>query len=260
MFFPYLYCKESNKDDKLDTLPPFSDYIPNGMKPEKYNTFQRWYTEHYQTVFCLKDALAEYCENDTLILLKAMLSMRRILLNITGGYDVLPKARSIASLALAVYQKCFLKPETIALIPDGGYEKWDKSSDKSLKLMNWISKDRNVDVQHAGNGREYMIGAYKVDGYIKSKNIVLEFLGCYYHSHPPCTTATESAPNGKTNNKNYEDTLYRLKEIKEMGYNVEVFWECEVEKELQKNEDMRLFFDDCETQGTIGLFVIKSLY
>jgi hypothetical protein len=252
MFFPYLYCKFLNKESKLKTLPPINDYLPDGMNLEKHNTFQQWYTKNVDTPFCLKDALTEYCENDTLILMKAVTSMRRILVDITGGYDVLPNARSIAGLALAVYQKCFLPSETIAIIPDGGYEKWDKSSDIALKLMNWISMDRNVVVQHAGNGREFKIGLLKVDGYIESKNLVLEFLGCYFHSHPSCTISTETAPNGKTNSLNYDDTILRIEEIKKMGYNVEVFWECDVEQELTTNKEMRLFFDECEAQGAIS--------
>jgi hypothetical protein len=259
MFFPYLFCKESNKNKKMDTLAPIDDYLPGCMKIEKYNTFQKWYKENYQTPFCLKDALTEYCENDTLILLKAIIAMRRILLHITEGYDPLPESRSIASLALAVYKKCFLKSNTIAIIPNGGYEKWDKSSDKALKLMNWISKKRNVMVQHAGNGREFKIGPFKVDGFIETENTVLEFLGCFYHSHSTCTEPEDRAPNGKPNNINYKDTLHRLEKISEMGYKVEVFWECEVEKQLKENAEMRTFFNDCEAQGSIGLFNFKFL-
>jgi G:T-mismatch repair DNA endonuclease (very short patch repair protein) len=260
MFFPYLFCKEANKNKILPNLPPFADYLPDGMKLDKYAIFQQWYDKNYQTPFCLKTSLAEYCENDTLILLKAMVAMRRIILDITGGYDVLPKARSIAGLALNVYQKCFLTTDTIALIPDGGYEKWDKSSDKSLKLMNWISKKRQINVQHAGNGREFKISQYKVDGYIQKENKVLEFLGCYYHSHPDCVEPDDRAPNGKPNSINYDDTMKRLKDIKEMGYTVEVFWECEVDKHLKENEVMYVFFNDCETQGSISFYIIQNFY
>ena len=256
MFFPYLFCKESNKEAALNTLPPFEDYLPDGKKPEVYETFKRWYDDNYNTPFCLKTALAEYCENDTLILLEAVLAMRRILRNITKGYDVLPKARSIAGVAIEVYNKCFLQPDTISIIPDGGYEKCDKASDKALKMMNWIAKTRNIDVQHAGNGREFQIDRYKVDGYIESQKKVLEFMGCYYHSHPLCTDPEEPAPNGKLHRINYKDTTRRLNEIKKQGFDVEVFWECQVDEMMKHNQEMKNFFQDCEPQGCIGIFFI----
>jgi hypothetical protein len=260
MFFPYLFCKESNKEKKLETLPALDDYLPDKMSTEKHIIFQHWYNKNVNTYFCLKSALAEYCENDTLILLKAIIAMRKILLHITDGYDALPQSRTIAGLALTVYKKCFLKTKTIGLIPEGGYEKLDRCSDKALKLMNWIAHVRKVCVQHAGNGREYAVGPYKVDGYIESEKKVLEYLGCYYHSHPFCTTSTEQAPNGKSNSSNYEDTCRRLNKIRDMGYTVEEFWECNVDHELAKNKEMRMFFDDCEAQGWIGSLNIENFF
>src|ERR1700722_9421243 len=104
MFFPYLFCTDANKYVSRDTLPLFDDYIPQSMKPEKYVIFQKWYSANFNTPFCLQKELAEYCHNDTLILLKAVIRMREILLNITGKYDVLPKAMSIAGVAMAVYR------------------------------------------------------------------------------------------------------------------------------------------------------------
>ena len=41
--------------------------------------------------FNLSDALKEYGENDTKILLLSVLEMRRILLEITSGYDIMLK-------------------------------------------------------------------------------------------------------------------------------------------------------------------------
>jgi hypothetical protein len=114
--------------------------------------------------------------------------MRKIMLNITEGYDVLTKAMSIAGVAMLVYRRCFLKPETISVVPENGYERHDKASDIAIKLMEWRSKERNTKIQHAGNGREHQITidgvTYKVDGYIAEERRAIEFLGCHYHSHP----------------------------------------------------------------------------
>ena len=252
MFFPYLFCTKSNMHSNLSSLPPFSDYIPETMKCEKFDKFKKWYEENKASPFCLKDQLEEYCANDTLILLKALIAMRKILLGITHGYDVLPRSVSIAGIAMSVYKRCFVKDNTIGIIPEGGYEKFDKSSDKAIKLMSWISKTRNINVKHAGNGREHVIGNYKVDGFIDSEKRVLEFLGCYYHSHPDCTNANDTAPNGKLNAINYSDTMKRLEYIRKQGYQVETFWECQIDAEIKSNTKMREFFQNFEVEGSIG--------
>jgi len=253
MHFPYLFCKEANKFVTLDTLPPMADYIPESMKPDKYDSFRLWYEENKtKTGFDLRQQLAEYCQNDTLILMHAVLAMRKILLLITQGHDVFPKAMSIAGVAMGVYKSCFLKTDKIALIPEGGYEKLDKASDKALKLMNWISKERQVAVQHAGNGREFRVGVLKVDGFIAETNTVLEYLGCYYHSCQECTEPEDTAPNGKLNRINYKETMERLDYIRNQGYQVETFWECEIQAELKHNPEMKAFFSECETEGCLG--------
>ena len=61
----------------------------------------------------------------------------------------------------------------------GGYEKEDKASDKAIKYMEWFAKKRKVHVLHAGNGREHKIKNWKVDGYVPTQKLVIEFLGQY---------------------------------------------------------------------------------
>jgi hypothetical protein len=170
--------------------------------------------------------LTEYCENDTMILMEAMLAMRKIMLKITNGYDVMAKATSVAGVAMAVYRCRFLKPDTIAIVPEKGYERHDRASDIAIKLLEWRAKQLGVEIRHAGNGREHQIEIegvkYKVDGYIKEHNHAIEFLGCHYHSHPECTNPDDVAPNGKLNSLNYNDTMERIEKIRSDGVNVEI--------------------------------------
>jgi hypothetical protein len=131
--------------------------------------------------------LKEYCENDTAILLAAILKMRALLIDITGGYDVMLKATTIAGIAMKIFRHMFLQPEQLAIVPELGYEKIDNASDKSLKYFEWISKQQNVKIQHAGNGREKTFvlldpitgntSTMKEDGYIEETDTVIEFFG-----------------------------------------------------------------------------------
>jgi hypothetical protein len=143
--------------------------------------------------------------------------MRRILLDITKGYDVMIKCTSIAGVAMSVYKRLFLKENLVAIVPDRGYERNDRASDRAIKYLEWIASKEKLDIQHAGNGREFVIGPFKVDGYIASQRRVIEFLGCHFHSHPPCCDADAMAPNGTRNRVNYAQTMKRIDEIRANG-------------------------------------------
>jgi hypothetical protein len=167
--------------------------------------------------------------------MEAVLAMRRSMLMIAEGYDVMANTSSIAGVAMSVYKKRFLKPDTIAIVPEKGYERHDRASDTAIKLMEWRAKQWGVEIQHAGNGREKQLQIngtnYKVDGFIHHQNRAIEFLGsinnnesnylfilgCHYHSHPECTKADEVAPNGKLHSINYAETMKRIEEIRAFG-------------------------------------------
>ena len=46
--------------------------------------------------------------------------------------------------------------------------------------------------------------------------------------------------------------MQRIEEIRNMGYTVDIEWECDVIKELRANPEMGKFFDDYNTKGSIG--------
>lgn len=186
-FFPYLWNRSANLKSKLTTLPPIDCYIPNSMMPKKRAKFMKWYEENNNTPFILETALEEYCHNDTDILLKAILKMRSLLISITNGYDVLLKACTIAGIAIRIFRRLFLPYNSLAIVPEAGYEKVDRASDKAIKYFEWIAKKQKIKIQHGGNGREKlftMLDAVtgqtfkmKVDGYLEENDTVFEFLG-----------------------------------------------------------------------------------
>ena len=98
------------------------------------------------------------------------------------GVDPILEASTIASTTNLVYRTMFMKPNTIALIPPGGYHQGDNQSIIALKWMRWISESQNIRIQHARNGGEVSIKAgdksYKVDGYSEEtgeKVLLLDF-------------------------------------------------------------------------------------
>ena len=62
-----------------------------------------------------------------------------------------------------VFRKRFLKPETIGIVPNGGYRTNERQSMIAIKWLKWLcEKDTTLDIQHAKNGGEVRIGQYKV--------------------------------------------------------------------------------------------------
>ena len=44
----------------------------------------------------------------------------------------------------------------------------------------------------------------------------------------------------------YNDTLRKVKYLRDLGFEVEQKWECELTKELEQNEEMKQFMEDHE--------------
>jgi hypothetical protein len=103
----------------LSSLPPIECYLPDGMKPQERNDFMKWYLMNEQTAFHLPEKLKEYCSNDSLILLQALIEMRKTLLNITDGYDVFESCATIAGIAMNIFKCLFLPKNVMALVPEG---------------------------------------------------------------------------------------------------------------------------------------------
>jgi hypothetical protein len=94
-------------------------YLPDGMKPPERSKFLKWYIENKHTPFYLPEKIKEYCSNDSEILLEALIEMRKILLKITDGHDVLEYSATIAGISMNVFKLLFLQRNLLALVPEG---------------------------------------------------------------------------------------------------------------------------------------------
>ena len=76
----------------------------------------------------------------------------------------------------------------------------------------------------------------KVDGYCASTRTVYEFLGCYWHGH-------SCLPNSGNDlqQERLAKTKLRLQYTLELGYNLEVMWECEWKRKVRVDADIGRF-------------------
>jgi len=142
-----------------------------------------WYNEQKLKVFDNRHVLEQYCQDDVTVLRQACRVFRREFLEI-GNIEVFLVALTIASACNKVLRKKFWKPETIGLIPPGGYSANRRYSKKALLWLLHMERTDRCHIRHARNGSEYRppeLPHYSVDGYCTETRTIYEFLGCYYH-------------------------------------------------------------------------------
>ena len=169
---------------------------------------------------------------DVCILREACLKFREIFLNIA---NVCPfsEAVTLAGACSVVYRKNYLKVNIVRLIPPGGYRKANKHSKISIEWLVYEEKKLEGEkILHARRGREHYIpqlGAH-VDGFRETpeSKIVYQFHGCYFHGH--------NCPQGSKNEQLYAKTLKSDSQIRELGYELIVMWECEFNQLKEENK------------------------
>ncbi|CAG2235462.1 unnamed protein product [Mytilus edulis] len=102
-------------------------------------------------------------------------------------------------------------------------------------------------IQHARNGGEKNIGDYRVDGYHKNDNgeeIVFEYHGCFWHGCSNCySKQTVNPVNKMTMADLHQRTLEKKNYVENQGYKYISNWECEFDKEIIENIDIKTFVD-----------------
>ena len=101
-------------------------------------------------------------------------------------------------------------------------------SKQQISWLNFISKFFKINIQHAENGGEYLIGNIKADGYCKENNTVYEYHGDFWHGNPKIYNQHSiNKKNNKTFGELYQSTLKREKQIVDMGFNLMKIWESD---------------------------------
>ncbi|VDI13173.1 Hypothetical predicted protein [Mytilus galloprovincialis] len=252
-YFPHLFNRQENQSVVLEHLPDIKYYNPDGMKVDDREIFLEWYAANAHKKFDFKLELLKYCQSDVDILRRCCLKFRRLFMAMTtidsnkDGIDPFEKCITIASACNLVFRKNFLRPETIGIIPAQGYNPEEKHSIKALKWLRYVSKSKGIHIQHARNGGEKCIGDYRVDGYHKSEDgeeIVFEYHGCFWHGCSKCySKQTVNTVNKMSMADLHQRTLEKKNYLENQGYEYISKWECDFDKEIIENIDIKTFVD-----------------
>jgi hypothetical protein len=228
-WYPHFFNAEANMD-YVGPIPDISYYGVDSMDESERYEFLEWYETQKNEIFDNKRVLEEYCQADVTVLRQACQVFRREFMQI-GHVEVFLESVTIASACNKVLRRQFIKPDTIGLIPTGGYTGNMNYSKKTIMWLIYKEQEDKCKILHGRNGREYRLPELprlSVDGYCPETKKVYEFNGCYFHGHTcmPYRDTTTMGRDGDTLAQRYEQTMTRLEQITKAGYEVEVMWEC----------------------------------
>ena len=129
-YFPHFFNTNANQHVIQDHLPHIDYYGPNAMSIEGRQKFIAWYETHKNDFFNFQKEIQKYCESDVHILAKACLIFWSMFMHATAnpdncifGVDPFESSITIASACNLVFRTNHLEPNTIGIIPQGGYNR-----------------------------------------------------------------------------------------------------------------------------------------
>ena len=268
-YFPHLFNKDENWN-YVGPIPCQNDYGVNFMKSEERKAFIAWHKEQVESnyLFDFQKEIVKYCRSDVDIMRKCCLLFREMLRKETH-IDPFGKSLTIASYCHEVYRTNFLKEDTIAIFTHDRQLK-TKQSNMAVKWLSYVMEKEDIHIQHVRNGGEKRVGRYSLDGYCEESHTAYEFQGCFWHGKssnvtntnvektlmsffslsgcPKCYKNRETVNpiNQKTMGQLYEDTGGKIKYLKDYGFEVKQMWECELREKMEKDEEMKRYFEEYE--------------
>lgn len=236
-YYPHFFNTSENLD-YVGKIPDKTYFGYDYMQKEGRKQFYTWYETQLNKVYDNKKELEKYCRDDVNVLRKACCKFRELFISV-GNVQPFRENITIASACSKVYRRNFLKENRIGIIPSCGYRLADKQSKEAIKWLISEEKKHNINILHAGNGREFRppeLKNIKVDGYHKDTNTIYEYCGCYIHGCTCLANRDKKIVNSdETLSDRYEQTMLRIQTIKEAGYNVKMMWSCEFSNILKND-------------------------
>ena len=244
-YFPHFFNTPENQK-YIGEYPSENFYGCEYMSVEENNKFRSWYSTQKNQTFNLQEELLSYCKSDVDILVKSCLKFRELFMMITTsddftkGIDPFINSLTMPSACHDVYRKLFMPENSIALIPDFGYQNQESTSVKAILWLKYISAKFKINIRHARNGGEKKIDNFKLDGWHEETETAYEFHGC-----PKCYNETTfNSPKNEHMSETYMNHVKRINHIKTKVKNLVEIWECEYNNLVKGDEHLHNIVKD----------------
>ena len=231
-YFPHKFNTPDNQFYNSSPYPAVEFYGSEYMNEKDRNEFLKWYELNKDKQFNFQEELLSYCESDVNILKLGCLSFREsyfeLLKNYNQDIDPFRDCCTLASLCQRTFRTLFMKPNSIALINQTGFNPTNQYSKKQIEWLQYISLRDKINIRHALNGGEVKIGSFKVDGYCEDTRTIYEFHGCWFHGCLTCFQRTTLNPLKKqTMQQLFDKTKSKETILKKEKFNYIEIWEHE---------------------------------
>uniref|UniRef100_A0A1Y1L1R3 DNA-directed DNA polymerase n=1 Tax=Photinus pyralis TaxID=7054 RepID=A0A1Y1L1R3_PHOPY len=233
-YFPHLF-NTTEHQNYIGPIPPIETFDPDNLKCNEREILLAWHASKVagNYTFDFQKEFIDYCVADVDILARSCLKFRELMIK-EGNVCPFTESVTLPGACNKIFRRSFLKPNTIGLIPKGGYRNCDNQSKLAIRWLLLEERSRQIDIIHSGKQKEARVGGVKVDGYCPKTNEVFEFHGCYYHGCPKCFKYTRNAslPDSpsETLEYRYEATVAKSCRLIELGYAVIEMWECDFKR------------------------------
>ena len=146
-------------------------------------------------------------------------------------------------------------------------EKSVMKGEKAVQFIEWLGYNLGIKFQHNFTGDEKRIGVRQlpVDGYAKTEKeeIVVNFSGCYYHSHQCKKSPTGRFGDPHADEMNLLQTYEKIDYFRNLGYKTYHIFECEFDEMMHRNVEMKNFcrglklYPDSRSKLTEGQIVTE---
>ena len=179
-FFPHMFNNGENWR-YVGPIPSIEYFGTEHMKESVAKDCIEWHSK-FTGQYNFYAELVKYCQNDVKILTMAVMRFRELFKTVTN-LDPITRNFTLASVAMEHFRSSVLQENQLGVTPINGYVNRRNSSMKANIWLDWKQTQTNDKIY-----REYKIGPYYCDGYIKETKTVLEFFGCFFHGcdQPNC--------------------------------------------------------------------------
>jgi len=154
-WYPHYFNTNENMN-YVGEISAVSYYLTDAMSAKERAEFLAWYESQRSAVFDNRNVLEAYCQDDVTVLRQACIVFRREFIEI-GNVDVFTESVTITSACNKLLRKRFLQPNTIGILPTGGYS---CNVNQSKKALMWLVHRERTDecrISHGRNGREFRL-------------------------------------------------------------------------------------------------------
>ena len=250
-YFPHLFNTLANQEYNAARPEPFF-YGYENMSEEKQRKFLSWYDVNKHQPFNFKDEFYSYCERDVDLLAKGCIAFDQIIYESTRINPFI-QCITLASLCHTIYRHKNMPTDSIAIIPELGYNPRENTSRKAQLWLKYLAEAQKINIKHAKNGGEHKISPYRVDGYCEDDDTVYEFHGCLYHGCLRCFSPRTNNPfRQETMEKTRQRHCDRIEFLKKHCNRIVEMWECEWDAFVSSDERAKDFVKNNPIRSTIN--------